>query len=371
MSDLNFVEIDPQSMLRELIISFQTALRDVLYPGDERLIYIENFMPIIVGIYNAINTAGKRTLLKYAYGEYLDAIGQDRQVERLVAQKAIATQRFSLITPQPNTYEVPPGTRVTIDGNLTFETVALLSIPAGQTSGDVIVQALEAGGRYNGFVAGAINTIVDRDPIPAISMTTNIEVTSGGSEVESDDNYRERIRQAPGIYSTAGCYEGYVYHAKTANAGIEDVYAESTSAGEVDVYVLMRGGAETTSAIIKAVETALNDRKVRPLTDHVTVLAPVSSSYTVTLTYFIAKGDADQEGEIKTKVLEAIENYINWQRSALGRAINPDKLRQMTLQAGACRVDVAEPAVYTTLAANEVAALGAKTINYGGLLDGA
>lgn len=370
MSDINFVNIDPQAMLQDLIKSFQSALQDVLYPGDERLIFIENFMPVLVGIYNAINTAGKMTLLKYAYGEYLDAIGEDRKVPRLGAQKTIVTQQFNLSAPQPNAYEIPAGTRVTVDGQLSFETTDTLYIPVGSTSGKTIIRALQAGNKYNGFLPGTITTIVDRDRIPAVISTTNTEVTSGGSEDEDDESYRERIRQAPGIYSTAGCYEGYIYHAKTANAGIADVFAESLAAGEVDVYVLMQEG-ETTQAIITAVTDALNDRKVRPLTDSVTVAAPSAVSYAVTLTYYVAESDAAEETEIKSRVETSVDEYISWQRGALGRAINPDKLRQMVLQAGACRVDVSAPAAYTDLEGKEVAALSTKSINYGGLLSGA
>lgn len=370
MSDVEFVKVDSQSMHQDLIISFQTALKDVLYPGDERLIYIENFMPVLVGIYNAINTAGKMTLLKYAYGTYLDAIGEDRQVTRLSEQKAIVTQRFTLSVPQPSNYEIPIGTRVTIDGQLTFETTETLYIPAGEISGTTIAKALLPGSKYNGFLPGMITTIVDRDRIPAVTSSANTEITAGGAETEDDESYRERIRQAPGVYSTAGCYEGYIYHAKSANTGIADVYAESPTAGEVEVYVLMQEG-ETTSAIIAAVTDALNDRKVRPLTDSVTVAAPEEVSYMVNLIYYIAERDAETEAEIKTRVEASIDEYIVWQKGVLGRAINPDKLRQMVLQAGACRVDVSSPAVYTPLLGKEVGALSSKTVSYGGLLSGA
>ncbi|MNP79071.1 hypothetical protein D3C76_1768200 [compost metagenome] len=61
-------------------------------------------------------------------------------------------------------------------------------------------------------------------------------------------------------------------------------------------------------------------------------------------------------------------SYQLWQRSKLGRDINPSELIARVMAAGALRVNVTAP-VYTALTATQVAQQGATTLTYGGLVD--
>ena len=71
---------------------------------------------------------------------------------------------------------------------------------------------------------------------------------------------------------------------------------------------------------------------------------------------------------------DAVNSYIKWQTAKIGRDINPSKLIQMMVEAGAKRVVVTSPA-FTQLSDGgdnstpELAKLGTKTVTNGGYED--
>jgi len=371
---IEFVKADAQQIYNDLIRRFENALKVTLYQGDERRIFLEQLSLVLVALYNAIDDTGKQNLLRYARGEPLDALGERMNTPRLQAQKAVTTLRFTLSAAQPGDITIPAGTRGTPDGKMFFATKQNLIIPSGSLTGDVQAESTETGETYNGFVAGQINRLVD--PVPYVASVSNIDTSSGGADIEPDDDginvwsgYRERIREAPSKLSTAGPEDAYIYWAKTADANILDVAVTSPSAGEIKITVLMKNGAPTTQAILDKVLAICSSKKVRPLTDHVTVAAPTTASYDITLTYYISQDSADSEASIRSAIEDAggaVEQYKAWQNSKLGRAINPDYLRQLMLNAGVHRITLTAPA-YTEVAVDAVPTVGTVTITYGGL----
>lgn len=92
--------------------------------------------------------------------------------------------------------------------------------------------------------------------------------------MESDDRLRERAQMAFEGLTTAGPIESYRFHAMTASARVSDAGVDSPLPGTVRVSIL----ADTASgvpdaALLTAVRTALNQEKIRPLCDLVTVQA--------------------------------------------------------------------------------------------------
>ncbi len=365
MSDINFVEVDSQDVANQLIKDFEAALGTTLYPGDERRIFLLQLLQVIIGLKSNINESAKQNLLRYASGNVLDAMGDFYNTPRLQAQKAKVTLRFSLSAAQANNIIIPAGTRVTPDGQLYFATTKVLVIPAGNTTGDVLAEATESGEKYNGFTAGQIKTIVD--PVAYVASVINIDTSSGGSDVEDDDSYRERIRLAPESFSVAGPEGAYIYWAKTADVNIADISVTSSSPGVVDIVVLMKDGQLPTQNVLDAVMAAVDSKNRRPLTDNVQVSAPGVVSYNIDLTYYISSNRQAEEISLKNAIEAAVNQYNVWQSEKLGRAINPDYLRQLMLNAGAYKIDVTSP-TYTEIGRNEVAKVETVTVSYGGLI---
>lgn len=367
MSEIKFVEVDSLAIQNEMIKDFESALGETLYPGDERRIFLLQMLPIIVGIKNDINNTGRQNLLRYAAGDVLDAMGEFYDCTRLAAQKATVTMQFTLSAAQATDVIIAAGTRVTPDGTLYFATTEALTITTGNTTGTVSAEAMVAGEIYNGYAAGQIKTLVDI--VAYVALVVNINESSGGSDTESDDSYRERIRLAPESYSGAGPTGAYEYWAKTADVNIVDVTVDSPSAGTVRIVPLMENGGVPSQEVLDAVEAIVTADNRRPLTDNVTVVAPTQVPYNITLTYYIATADQAKESSIRNAIEDsggALDQYKAWQCAKLGSAINPDQLRYYLMAAGASRIALTDPA-YTALNVDEVAAAGTITVTYGGL----
>lgn len=313
-----------------------------------------------------IDFRGKMNLLKYSSGEYLDNLAALKRITRNGASSAVVTMRFTLSDVRSSVVAIPQGTRVQTE-DIFFETMSYAEIEAGETSIDILCQCMSEGVAGNGFEPGSIITLVD--PIPYVASVINIDTSAGGADIESDESLRERVYLAPAGFSTAGASESYIYWAKSFSSAVSDVVVTDPeeSPGDVIVSFLINGEVPT-EAIIQSMYDWLNDSTIRPLTDHLTVVAPTVHMFEVELTYYINSSDYAQVVSIQNAVRQAVDDYIAWQTSAIGRDLNPSELTKRVVAAGAKRVEIVSP-VYTALEGTEVAAMTNKTVTYGGLED--
>ena len=314
-----------------------------------------------------IDRAGKQSLLKYSYSDFLDNLGLLKGVTRSPATAAVTTLRFTVSAVRQVATAIPKGTRVSAGGSVYFATDEYAEIPAGGSTVDVPATCTDAGTEGNDLAAGDLTIMVD--PLPYVASVVNTTATEGGTDVESDDDLAERIYLAPGAYSTAGPEDGYLFHAKQFNPSIGDVVATSNqAAGTVDIVFIMSDGKTPGTEMINGLKEYLNGKTRRPMTDLVNVSAPAEVTYTVDLTYYINRSDSARAVAIQEAVQTAVDDYLTWQRT-IGRDINPSKLVALVMAAGAKRVTVTAP-TYTTVDAIKVSALsGSPTISYGGLED--
>lgn len=313
-----------------------------------------------------IDRAGKQNLLKYSYSDFLDNLGRFKGVERGEPKAATTTLRFTLSAVRDAAVGIPKGTKAVSAGTIYFETEAYAEIPAGAASVDVSAVCTVTGTEGNGLAPGELDAV---EHLPYIESVTNITETAGGAEKESDDSYAEHIFLAPGAYSTAGPADGYIFHAKNFNSNVGDVVATSNqAAGTVELVFIMADGSAPGEEMIIGLQEYLRDNNVRPMTDLVTVSAPEEVRYTIGLAYYINRSDSARAVAIQAAVETAVADYQVWQRT-IGRDINPSKLVELIMAAGAKRVEIAAP-VHTKVGATAVAALsGQPAIQYGGLED--
>ncbi len=362
--EVTFVDTDTAAIAEEVIDRYQELTGRTLYPADPVRILL-NFLAMIMSEERVgINDSAKQNLPRYARGAYKDSLCEIfRGVSRLEAVPAECTLKFTISEVQSIATIIPAGTRATPDGTLMFAVKDDTVIPAGELSATAAAVCETPGTVGNGFLKGQIKSCVDI--FPYFSEVENTEESGGGSDRESDEALYERMRESVEGYSTAGPVGAYIYHAKSASALVEDVKATSPSAGKVDVRVLCKGGKMPDSALLGIISAALNEDKIRPLTDEVTVSAPTAKSFNVALTYYVESGSGISLTAAESAVEAAVEEYINWQTAKIGRDINPSHLIQLVMQTGIKRVVVTEPE-YTAVSDTEAAQLGTKTINSGG-----
>lgn len=342
--DIKFVETDMTKIQEQLINLYTTITDRTLAAADPIRLFLNCIAYVIIMQRNSINYSAKMNLLRYAVDNFLDEIGYNIGVDRLPATKAVTTIEITLSKQAETTTIIPKGVRVTPGDNIFFELVDNATINVGKTTTTAKAQCTIAGNIGNGYIPGQINKIVDRLPFTAEMVNTT--TSEGGTDVESDDAYRERIHLAPEKFSVAGPTGAYEYWAKSASTLISDVLVNSPTPGVVNIYVLLQNGELPEEEILNQVKEVCNDYKIRPLTDEVKVLAPETVNYQVNLTYWISKDDQYQELALRQKIEDAVQEWILWTKSKIGRDINPSELIRKMVVAGAKRVDVVSP-VYT------------------------
>ncbi|GLI57369.1 hypothetical protein PM10SUCC1_28830 [Propionigenium maris DSM 9537] len=363
-SNLDIHKESAEEITARFINKFEKLGGESLALSDERRWLLQ---AIAYGFFirnQTTNEGFKMNFVRHTKGEFTDEIGVFTDTERLPAKAATDTLRFEIEEAQPNVIGVTP-TRVTPGNNLYFITDYFEFAP-GETSKDVIGTCTEVGEVGNDFLPGEINKIVD--PFPFFKSVTNLDGSQGGAEIESDASLKERIREAPSKFSTAGPGDGYKYWAKTAHQDIIDVNVAKTTPGTVRITPLMKGGELPTDSILEAVKTVCSDKKRRPLTDNLIVNKPSQITYDIDFTYYISNSNVGLVNEIKAKVQKSVSDYIAWQKGALKRDINPTELNYLVRKAGAKRIEIINPK-FTVVETFEVA----KEVNvnpvYGGIED--
>lgn len=361
--EINFIETDASVIERDLLSSFETFSGEKLYDGDERKIFLQGFAYVLTDIMVHINEVGRENLLQYANGNKLDALGQFYGNSRLQAQSARVTVQFSLATSPETDITIPAGTRVTTDGTIVFATDEAIIFPTKTqtTTKTVGATAIEAGEAYNNIQVGELNKLVDGNPY--VQSVTNTTVSAGGSDIETDEEYRERLQLSPFSFSVAGPANAYRMIAMEVSGDVADASVYSPSAGVVEIAVLKQSGVipEAEDEILDDILEACDDKERRPLTDKVQVVPATGVSYNINVQYYVTNGDTSKTADI----MQAVEDYKVWQSEKIQRDINPDMLRKMMMDAGAAMVEITSP-TYVKLNNNQVAQLGTSSVTYKG-----
>lgn len=312
-----------------------------------------------------IDKAGKMGLLKYSYGDFLEMLGLLKKVTRNPATAATTTIKFTLSSLRQAAVAIPAGTKIT-NGTIYFATDKYAEIPPGIISIEVAATCTITGTAGNDILQGELKVL--SRPIAYIQAVENITTTSGGTEIESDESFAERIYLSPSSYSVAGPDDAYKYWVKTFNSDITDVKVTSPTPGIVDIRFILNDGDIPEESVIADITEKINDKKIKPLTDKVQVYAPDIENYNIELTYYINSSDSKNAVAIQNKINEAINKYNIWQQSKIGRDINPDELLSRIKQAGAKRIVIISP-IFTDISEMTIAKVNTQNITYGGLED--
>lgn len=363
LADIVFVDTNKDKVTAEIINAYEAASGRSLAAGDPVRLFLLAIANIIILLLNQINETGKQNLLRYASGVNLDHKGLEMGVERNQATAAKTTIKIFLSAKMSKPVAIQAGTRFSAGDNIFFALDETMIIAAGETENTGSATCLTYGDNGNGYLPGQIKNLVD--PVPYISKISNITTSEGGSDEQNDDSYRADIQIALEKFSTAGPAGAYEYYAKHASSDIIDACVWSPSAGVVEIRPLLTGGMIPGQEILNIVKDACNDRTVRPLTDFVQVKAPDPVQYDINLTYYIDRTNTAQASAIQSGVNIAVNNYIAWQKSKLGRDINPSELISLVMQTGVKRVEIQKP-LFTRLENTQIAQEHIVTVNLGG-----
>lgn len=366
LPDVSFAERSLALIESNIVKTVEGLLDRKLARADPLRLFLLGVEAIVVQQREIIDQSAKMNLLAYAMGENLDHIGALVGTERIGASSAHTTLSLVLSALRETATVIPRGIRVTAGDGIMFALDEAVILPKGAVSALGTATCTVTGMIGNSYAAGELKTIVD--PVPFLMSATNTTKSEGGADVEDDEAYRERIHEAPEKFSTAGPTLAYEYHAKAASALIADVYPDSPAPGEVVVYPLLKGGVIPGEEVLTLVREKLNDRRIRPLTDKVSVKAPESVKYDVDAVYYIDRSHATEAAAIQSRTENAVQEFVAWQKEKLGRDINPTELYYRLRTAGVKRAEIKSP-VFTKTEKNQVAIADHVKVTFGGLED--
>ncbi|MBN1071141.1 hypothetical protein DVV81_08155 [Clostridium botulinum] len=381
---INFVNINAESVYKDILSNVEKELGENLHEGDERKLFIKSLMPIIMGIKNDINDTANQNFLENSRDEKLDAIGESYFfTKRLQPTKSLCPGRAVLSEIQKQDVTIPAGTKITSDGIRFFEVKDDYTIKTGEKEGDLKLISTSTGKKYNGIEIGKLNHIVD--PIAYVSEIYNTEISKGGSNLEQNSSYRERARLEMESKSCAGPDGAYEYYAYSADNSITGVKVISPSPGVVKILVVVDNGEIPSQEILNKVYKECSPKDRRPLTDKVEVGTPDVIEYDIELTYYLDKNFLTQEGKWRKSIEGeklnyedgSIRNFINWQQEEIGKSINVEELKYQILNSasynindrilsGVRRLIVSKPG-YDEIKENEIAKVKNITVKYGGM----
>lgn len=380
---IDFVGTDYSSIYDDVIAGVEKDI-GTLAEGDERKIFMRSFLGVFLSIKNQINDAANQNTLTNSRDENIDVLGKDYyKSTRLKATTAKCGGIAKLSATRTEDTLIEKDKKITSDGILIFKVKNNYTIPAGELECNIELESVSTGSKYNGIDAGELKNIID--PIPYIDSIYNTEVTYGGTDIESDEDYKKRCRLAFESYSVAGPEGAYEYFAYSADNSITDVLVYSPAPCRVKILALVDNGQIPSAEIMQKIYYACSPREVRPLTDLVEVGYPTEHTYNIELTYYLDKNFSEYEGKWRKSIEGknfnfsdgAIRDFINWQSQKIGQSINKDELQYKIQNAasylvknksisGVRQINITSP-TSEELLNTEVARIGTITVNYGGL----
>ena len=368
IDDITFDEI-----LEEMISDYEsfyeekTGQKITLRPGDKDYIHIRIEAAQYYQMYLKLDNSAKMNLLKYSKGDFLKHLGAFKKTFIDQPKAAIVTARFTLSGVRKDVIYIPAGTRITAGDAIYFETDEYAEISAGAEYVDIPCTCQTVGTVGNDYIVGQISTIVD--PVPYVAAVSNITKSEGGTGEESEESFRERIFLAPSSYSTAGPADAYEYWVKQYNsAAIEDVKIHEPEEAIVDIRILLKGGEIPSQTFCDGALAYLKENPIIPLTDNDQVAPPDIVNYKLKATYYIARSNINNIASIQESIEGAKETYLNWQKTKIGRDINPDALTEFVRAAGGKRVAIESP-VFTRIPETSIAIESEVEFVYGGVED--
>ncbi|MGL4224616.1 MAG: baseplate assembly protein [Vibrio sp.] len=124
---------------------------------------------------------------------------------------------------------------------------------------------------------------------------------------ESDLAFRQRILRSLDGYSTAGSIESYEYHAYSVSSDITEAKAYSPEKGVVHV-VIASNTMDIDDGLKTQVENRLNEDKVRPLTDTVSVV--IASAIEPVIAGVIELHNLDEKEAVMQSIINNITGLV-------------------------------------------------------------
>lgn len=320
-----FIETDMEIIKADTRALYEQISGRPLNPADTENLILNVLIYRETLIRQKAQDASVINLVRFSRAPILDYIGELVGAVRLAATRATTVMEITLVNGHTGV-TVPAGTRIgSTDGLGVFALDEDINVPVGIYVVNGNASCTVEGAKGNGFGVGAVNKV--QDPQPYIVSITNLLNTAGGSEQETDELFKSRIKLAPSQFTTAGSNQSYKFHALSATPVIIDVGVNSPiNTGIVNLYPLMNDGSVTPIQVLDLVEAACSGERVRPLSDLVQVFPPTAIPYSLVIDVTIYP---DAIGaDVQQAIEDAVDAFTLEKRQKLGLDIIESQLKK-------------------------------------------
>lgn len=203
-----------------------------------------------------------------AEGEDLEDVVSILSIFRNQAKYCTGEVTFSVTEISDADIDIPDGSIVSTQQNANgaiyeFQTVGDCILKGGESSVKVPIISTEAGSIY--IPAGSVTVI--SDAIIGIAEVTNENAINGGADIETDDELRDRAKDALNKFGKGTCDA-----IRAAIMDVDDVidvsvYDMRSGVGTVDVLVMLRNMPPSEDKI-KEIETVIDNTKAGGIVAH-------------------------------------------------------------------------------------------------------
>lgn len=294
-----------------------------------------------------VNESVRACMLAFARSTDLDHLAANFGVERLAAAQATFSADLALSVALDLPCTIQAGfTVVSSNGEISAKLMRDVVIPAGSAGTEGHFELIVPEGSSGNALNLAWNAIT---PLPFVVQVTQTTTSTGGSDAESDSSFRLRIPLSLERFSTAGPVGAYEYWARSADERIADVKILSPEPGEVTIVLLSADNdGVADAAMIARVTAILNNEKVRPLDDLLSVQSAEAITYTIEAALELYKGTAtspvytEAAARLTAKAQSLARIGKDIKRSALIAAAHVEGVKNVTLTAPATDITVTD-----------------------------
>lgn len=292
------------TILNRMVNDYQTTTGRALHEESDVMLRLRLLAGEVYRLRTSADFVLRQIFPTTAVGEYLDRHAAQRGLERKPAAKARVYLYFYRADGAEGAITIPEGTQVcTYNTSKRFVTVEETTIAASSSRAGVTVEAVEEGASYN-VLGGTITVIVT--PIAGVGRVYNGTLATGGADVESDDELRERVLDSYRHISN-GTNIPYYKSLAMSVGGVSSagVIGRVRGNGTVNVYVC--GDATPVSAAVLAEVQSLLDQG-REL--NVSAIAYNASMIEINLQILLSVEDGYEFDDVADEVREKVERYI-------------------------------------------------------------
>lgn len=212
--------------------------------GSEALHLADVIATFLLEHREMIDSNYRMSMIHTMEGEFLDNHGDMVGVHRYPSSPSVGVVRFTRNTGIIDRIEIPDATIVSTPDAITFmvdlEDASVAEIPVGVDSIELNVIS-EQEGAYTNVLPQSIDRILENSELSGKVKVTNLEEFSEGADIESDDDYRNRIILAPFEVPTASLawYNNVSLTPRDEkdNPTIHDVYVQKNVSGNYDISI--------------------------------------------------------------------------------------------------------------------------------------